>query len=315
MTTQLALGSLPWQTYLFPDGLGHGGFEKEVLALGMSVFRGEHIFTPQAVGRMISLAEFEVEFSEPTFQVQVIRGGRTMQREQIPPLDLTYCPGNDLFRLAQQIRQTPLLDGSSNSTMLALTLGASMLKILLGEALADQLLTKLGLVSCPMVQVRPIPLHVTKPLLTCLPTGMRGDLRKLFCQAEVLEYLTLLVQHATLEQPQSRPERRRKKAHEVREYLMSLEGGLPAMSTIAQMFDRPARSLNDEFTQEYGESIFTFITRQRLEAARQAILDSDMSLKQLAHKLGYSHVNNFSAAFTKRYGYGPASLRKGRLVK
>ncbi len=81
------------------------------------------------------------------------------------------------------------------------------------------------------------------------------------------------------------------------------------------MFGRPARALNAEFAQEFGMSIFAFINHQRMEAARLAILASDTSLKQLAQKLGYSHVNHFSAAFTKKYGYGPASLRKGQLVK
>jgi len=315
LTTQLSPDSLQWTTYVFPDGLGHGGFEKTVLSLGMSVFRGEHIFTAQAVGRMVALAEFEVQFSEPTFQVQVMRGGRVMQREQIPQLDLVYSPGNDLFRLTQHIRQTPLLDGSRNSDMFALSMGVSMLKILLGDELAEQLLTQLGLVTSPMVLVRPVPLRVTQPLLACLPKTLGGDLRKVFCQAKVLEYLTLLAQHFALVQPQGKPDWQRKKAHEVRDYLIALEGGLPLISELAQMFGRPARALNAEFAQEFGMSIFAFINHQRMEAARLAILASDTSLKQLAQKLGYSHVNHFSAAFTKKYGYGPASLRKGQLVK
>lgn len=87
------------------------------------------------------------------------------------------------------------------------------------------------------------------------------------------------------------------------------------LSEIALKFGRSARALNEEFIQEYGESIFSFITNQRLEEARLAIMNSDISLKKLAQRLGYSHVNNFSAAFTRKYGYGPSKLRNGRMLK
>lgn len=315
ITTPLSLDGTEWQTYAFPDGLGEGGYEKSVLALGMSVFRGKHLFTSLAMGRMIALAEFEVQFSELTFQVQVVRRGRIMHKEQIPQTDLVYSPGNDLFRLTQHIRQTPLLDGSSNSDMFALTVGISTLITLLGTGLTEQLLAQLGLEKPPMALVRPVPIHVTKPLLNCLPTTLSGNFRKVFCQTKVLEYLTLLVQHCCQDQPPTKPENQRKNVHELHDYLLTLEGALPLLSELAQTFNRPARALNQEFAQEYGESIFSFITSKRLDAARLAILESNTSLKQLAQTLGYSHVNHFSAAFTKKYGYGPASLRKGRVAK
>ena len=315
LASPLSLSGTEWQTYTFPDGLGEGGYEKSVLALGMSVFLGKHLFTPQALGHMIALAEFEVQFSEPTFQVQVVRGGRIMHKEQIPQTDLVYSPGNDLFRLAQHIRQTPMLDGSSNSEMFALTVAISTLQTLLGAGLTEQLLAQLGLEKAPTVLVRPVPIHVTKPLLACLPSTLSGDFRKVFCQTKVLEYLTRLVEHYGQDQLPTKPANQRNRAHEVHDYLMTHEGTLPLLSKLAQSFNRPARALNQEFAQEYGESIFSFITSKRLEAARLAILESDTSLKQLAQKLGYSHVNHFSAAFTKKYGYGPASLRKGRLAE
>jgi AraC-like DNA-binding protein len=37
-------------------------------------------------------------------------------------------------------------------------------------------------------------------------------------------------------------------------------------------------------------------------------------MKVLAERLGYSHVNNFIHAFSKRFGYSPGSLRHRRRV-
>lgn len=47
-----------------------------------------------------------------------------------------------------------------------------------------------------------------------------------------------------------------------------------------------------------------------MQQAHEAILKSDVALKQLSERLGYSHVSNFSAAFKQRFGYAPGSLRK-----
>ena len=140
ISTPLALNGTPWQTYAFPNQQGTGGYEILELAMGMSVFRGEHRFNAQSFGRMIALAEFEVQFSEPTFMVQMARGGRIMHKEQIPLIDLVYSPGNDLFRYTQHIKQTPWLDASSDSDMFALSIGTSMLITLLGEDLGEKLI-------------------------------------------------------------------------------------------------------------------------------------------------------------------------------
>ena len=314
ISTPLALNGTPWQTYAFPNQQGTGGYEILELAMGMSVFRGEHRFNAQSFGRMIALAEFEVQFSEPTFMVQMARGGRIMHKEQIPLIDLVYSPGNDLFRYTQHIKQTPWLDASSDSDMFALSIGTSMLITLLGEDLAEKLITSLGLDGPQKVRVCPVPLHVSAPFLASLPPGLTGQLRHIYCQGKVLEYLSLLVNHMVMEKVQTPPDRRRKQAHAVHEYLVSLQGGMPSMDQIARMFNRPARALNIEFAQEYGASIYVFITAQRLEMAHAAILDSDIPLKRLAFNMGYSHVNNFNAAFTKKFGYGPGSLRKDRVA-
>jgi AraC-like DNA-binding protein len=57
--------------------------------------------------------------------------------------------------------------------------------------------------------------------------------------------------------------------------------------------------LNEEFAAEYGQSIYAFITEQRLTATQTAILSSAIPLKSLAARLGYSHANHFGAVSKK----------------
>ena len=91
---------------------------------------------------------------------------------------------------------------------------------------------------------------------------------------------------------------------------MGLEGKFPTIDSLSAQFGRSAHSLNDEFKSEYGESIFNFILNHRLNSAHEAIKNTNVPLKQLADKLGYTHVSNFRAAFKNKFGYSPGKLRK-----
>jgi len=52
----------------------------------------------------------------------------------------------------------------------------------------------------------------------------------------------------------------------------------------------------------------------RLNEAYVAIRDSDVALKVLASRLGYSHVNHFNRAFRCKFGHPPGQLRRGRIA-
>ena len=304
---------IEWYEYPIPATLGNGGFQKIELTLNMSLFRGVHHFTPEAVGRMIPLAAVAVDFAEPTFMTQVMRGGRILHREASPEMELQYSPGLDLFRLTEQFRVVPVLDGSRDSEMTCLVIGLTMLGKLVGTEVAERLLQALGLTSCPSVVVRPIPLHVSAHLHGAIGNGLVGAARRLYCQARALDYLVELVD--TVLAPDTRQERNsatRERAREVREYLLAITGELPSLEQLAQHFSCSARKLNDEFRTEYGQSLYSFITSHRLEEAHAAIAQTDIPLKRLAERLGYAHVSNFSIAFKRRFGYPPGSLRRNK---
>jgi AraC-like DNA-binding protein len=95
------------------------------------------------------------------------------------------------------------------------------------------------------------------------------------------------------------------------EYLSRLEGKLPTLSLLSKQFGLSARRLNEAFAAEYGQSIFAYITDQRLQAAHEVMVVTDEPMKRVAERLGYAHVNHFIAAFKRKYGYTPGQLRRG----
>jgi AraC-like DNA-binding protein len=52
------------------------------------------------------------------------------------------------------------------------------------------------------------------------------------------------------------------------------------------------------------------VSEQRLDQAYDALMTTDVPIKLIAVNLGYSHVNHFSNAFRKKFGYPPGSLRR-----
>jgi AraC-like DNA-binding protein len=131
-----------------------------------------------------------------------------------------------------------------------------------------------------------------------------------FAQAKSLEYLTNLC-HLKHEKLISTKKRSGKKiVSQLYKYLIESSDKFPTMLDLAEKFGGSAQSLNSEFISEYGMSIYSFIQDYRMQQAYDAILRTDIALKQLSLRLGYSHVNNFSAAFKRKYGVAPGSIRK-----
>jgi AraC-like DNA-binding protein len=62
--------------------------------------------------------------------------------------------------------------------------------------------------------------------------------------------------------------------------------------------------------QETGMSLRLYVQTRRLEAARQMILGTSMTVMQVAEKCGISDFNYFARIFKKRYGTPPSVLRR-----
>jgi len=56
----------------------------------------------------------------------------------------------------------------------------------------------------------------------------------------------------------------------------------------------------------------TFVIQTRLELARQLILESGLSLMDIADELGYQDLYFFSRQFKQRYGQPPSTYRNNK---
>ncbi|EGV17921.1 helix-turn-helix transcriptional regulator [Thiocapsa marina] len=293
-----------------PPDIGQAWMERLPLAEGVSLFRGIHRFRLEARGQRVPLGEFSYRFPETTFCAQVMDGGTAHHRELYPPAELNFQPGHDFFRLADRFHTISSIDSPADSDMTALMVTETVLTQLMDEEVAKQLLVWIGLDSPPAVKVLPIPRSVSAPLRAAFSTQLQGSLQRLFAQSKILEYLCALCAYTTAGDPQApRLADRRDQLRELHDYLTQLEGRLPGLEDLAVQFRMSARRLNAAFAEQYGLPIYAFIADRRLNEAYAAIRDSEVALKVLADRLGYSHVNHFSRAFRRKFGHPPGQLR------
>lgn len=311
-TSEVALShnQLQHVDYPIPENLGSGYYEQLEVTPGCTIFRGVHKFTKKASGQLFPLGHFKNQFTGELFATQTIQGSICCHREAVPKVELIYQHGVDFFRYAKELDLVPLIDASSNSVMSGTSVTRPRLDKLIGKRSSNLILKKLELQKPPSVRVATIPSYVTRPLRESLSQTLTGDLQKLYGQSKVLEYFCELINYLGSPEINHQPSKGKEVVHDLKVDLLQLEGKLPTLEKLGAKYGVSSKKLNDDFQSEFGKSIFTFISQHRLDEAYEAIRSTHIPIKAISAKLGYSHVNNFIAAFTKKFGHAPGILRK-----
>ena len=290
--------------------LGQGRVSIIEMALGMTLIRSTYEFAPEFQGKLVLVNKIDARVQQPSFAVGTIRGGRLLHLGQAT--GSLVEEGFNLFNHFQHYEATVWCEGNKQVETVALTLQLDLLKTILGAEEVAFLFRALDLERLPSVRIHKMPKALGDVLRSAAPAAFAGASRQLFAQARSLEYLSVL--YDFLRGTQARPAPSavaRNKVLRLKDYLLNLEGKLPKLELLALEFDMPARRLNEAFAMEFGESIYGFISGQRLDQARSVLEGTDLPLKLLADRLGYSHVNHFITAFRKRFGQSPGRLRRG----
>lgn len=300
--------------YNIPPEIGEAFICRLGLGEGIELYRAVHHLGNVPFGEMTTLLDVHVDHPESAFNAQIWLSGASCHLEywngrSEPPVKVSAGPGRDTFRFARKTDATVQVIGGETSEMRSICVPESALLSLIGDSALNYLLEKLGLTAGLQTVVLPMPAYLGLSLSEAISEQYAGPARRLFAQAKVLEYLGGLV-NFLYSNEEKKDRRHATKIRELHNHLLSLEGRLPTLNELSKTFGLSAKQLNSEFSAEFGHSIFAFVTAHRLEQAREALLQSDVPMKVIADRLGYSHVNHFNAAFKRKFGYPPGTLRK-----
>ena len=296
----------------YPEGVGQGQMESLPLFDGLVLLHATHRFAPRVRPAVLPLGRFKLEFPSPSFCVSTLQHGMTLSRLLPGGREFQMRPGDDLFRLCQQQQFVHSLNTSSDIEITTLLASDLVLQQLLGPEIAGRLLHSFGLEAEGATRLHSVPRHVTEPLWQSMHSRTGDRLHALYAQSKVLEYLWNLAR--LTDDPGTAKGRvglDRATLWAVHDYLAQLDGALPKLGALARRFGVSVLHLNQGFMQEFGQSVYGWVTEYRLEQAYQALRQGSMPIKVLSHRLGYSHPNHFSYAFKRRFGCTPGSLRAG----
>ncbi len=88
---------------------------------------------------------------------------------------------------------------------------------------------------------------------------------------------------------------------------LSLYDSIPAL---AEKLGTNSYKLKKIFQKYYGESLFIFSRRVRIEKAKELLSTTNYTLQTIADLVGYTEGNNFQVGFKAVVGVTPGEFRK-----
>lgn len=83
----------------------------------------------------------------------------------------------------------------------------------------------------------------------------------------------------------------------------------PALADMARLVGTHDKKLSTIFREHLGMTVFAFIREERLRRSQQLLIDSHLSIQDIADLVGFRSAANFATAFRERTGMTPSAFR------
>jgi AraC-like DNA-binding protein len=95
-----------------------------------------------------------------------------------------------------------------------------------------------------------------------------------------------------------------------REFLMKQFSPAPTIRQVARVAGMNETTLKRSFKAVYGETVFDFSVRCRMQHALTLLRDHHMPVARVAEASGYRHQTSFATAFGRHFGLKPKDVRR-----
>lgn len=140
-----------------------------------------------------------------------------------------------------------------------------------------------------------------------------GDFKRLFLLSKSIELLVLSADSCIAADSKEavflKSKTDKEKIVAVRDLLNSRLDSPPSLSEIAKTVGLNEYKLKRGFKEEFNNTVFGYLTDQRLQLAHQYLRDTQKTAAEISFELGYSTPQHFNNAFKKKFGFTPYSVR------
>jgi AraC-like DNA-binding protein len=205
------------------------------------------------------------------------------------------------------------LGGGGEFEQLALEVKPERLKELLGTPALPLVLERLLTGGGPVERhEQPLVPAMSRFLDEFLHADGGGVSRSLFLEAKGLELVAVMMDELALASDALSPLTVRdvEALQRARRLLLEHMASPPGLPALARAVALNEFKLKAGFRTLFGASVFGYLRVQRMERARRLLLaQRELSVIEIAARVGYQNPSKFSAAFRKHFGLPPSALR------
>lgn len=139
-------------------------------------------------------------------------------------------------------------------------------------------------------------------------TTMTDALSDFYIRIKVLELLYLLFRRLSIRENKSYRAINNTDAEKlmmIRNEILNDLSSAPVLNELAQMAAMSETKLNQLFKQTFGDSIYNYFQKVRMEEAVFLLKQANRSVSEAGYELGFSNLSHFSRLFKKHYGMTP----------
>ena len=308
--TSEIIGSIRKFQFPYSPELATGYTEHLEISDGITLIKSTHHFTNEDRPPEFALGKYQVAFSSSTFISHMVHSGCVSLFDNTKKCLHKRTPDIDMLGRYDLLDLEQALFTEEDIFLSALFISEIELFNLLGSETAENLYKNLDLLqNCSYHEIK-IPQTISNKIASCTPDHLEGNMRSLFAQSIILQYLLELNLYISSSTGFLKNlEKEDFNITALHAELLQVTADIPNLAELSKKYNVSPGKLNQAFSKKYDQSIYSFLSNQRLDQAYQALLDTDVPMKTLAHKIGYSHVNHFITAFKKKFGVTPGSIR------
>ena len=202
--------------------------------------------------------------------------------------------------------------GGADFELLALEVDPGRLRDLLGSAALPRALEGLLTSAAPHeMHEQPMVPALSRLLDEILHADAHGAARRLLLEAKGLELLAVLIDELTLASEAMSPLGARdiERLQRARRLLQEGMDSPPGLRELARATGLNEFKLKAGFRTLFGTSVFGYLRTQRMDQARRLLVQRDLTVTEVAARVGYANPSKFASAFRKHFGFPPSALR------
>ena len=143
----------------------------------------------------------------------------------------------------------------------------------------------------------------------------QGMVKRMYLESKIIELMALVIdQEITIQQGEVKKGRLKpeqiERVHYAKEILLQNLSNPPSLAELAHQVGLNDFLLKQGFRQVFGKPVFGELRSHRLEIAKQLLAEQDISVTEIAHRVGYSSARALARAFRHKFGVGPKAYQK-----